>query len=95
MRLIAAVTAGVCRAVTENRGAAAGGGGDDVVGVQRRVRERTTSPLAPAARAVTRASVTSRAAPRTEFTAPRRSRVATIIGAASGVETVAISALTP
>jgi hypothetical protein len=39
--------------------------------------------------------VTSRAAPRAEFAEPRRSLVAAITGAATGVDTVAISALRP
>lgn len=49
----------------------------------------------PARRAVTIASATSRAAPRAEFVAPRRSRVPTITGAAVGELTVAISAFSP
>jgi len=52
-------------------------------------------PPAPAARAATRASLTSRAAPRALLTEPLRSRVAVITGALSGVLAVAISALRP
>ncbi len=52
-------------------------------------------PPVPHARAVTRASATSRAAPRALLTEPRRSRVAAITGAAVGVLTVAIKALSP
>ena len=53
------------------------------------------APPAPQARAVTSASVISRAAPRAEFTEPFRSRVAAITGAARGVLTVAINAFRP
>ena len=52
-------------------------------------------PVAPALRAVTRASATNRAAPFAEFVAPRRSRVAAITGAETGVETTARSAFKP
>jgi hypothetical protein len=44
---------------------------------------------------VTKASATSRAAPRAELADPFRSRVATISGADDDVETVASSALRP
>ena len=44
---------------------------------------------------MTSASATSRAAPFAEFVDPFRSRAAAITGAADGVETVAISALSP
>jgi len=54
-----------------------------------------TCPVAPALRAVTRASATRRAAPLAEFVGPRRSRVAAITGADSGVETIASNALSP
>src|SRR5450756_418045 len=54
-----------------------------------------TCPVAPALRAVTSASATRRAAPLAEFVAPRRSRVAAITGAETGVETIASSAFKP
>ena len=44
---------------------------------------------------MTSASATSRAAPRAELTEPFRSRVAAMTGAASGVDTVAMSAFKP
>ena len=51
--------------------------------------------MAPQARLVFTASATRRAAPRAEFADPLRSRVATITGAESGVDTVASNALRP
>jgi len=45
--------------------------------------------------AVTRASATGRAAPLAEFVRPRRSRVAAITGAETGVEQVASNAFKP
>jgi hypothetical protein len=54
-----------------------------------------SNPVAPTFLAVTSASATSRAAPRAEFVDPRRSLVAAITGAASGVLIVAISAFNP
>ena len=44
---------------------------------------------------MTRASATSRAAPRAEFADPFRSRVATITGAEDGVDAVARNAFNP
>jgi hypothetical protein len=54
-----------------------------------------SEPPAPQARAVVSDSRSKEAAPRAELTAPRRSRDAAITGAATGVETVASSALRP
>jgi len=51
--------------------------------------------VAPALRAVTNASARSRDAPRGEFVEPLRNRVATITGAAVGVETIPSSAFNP
>ena len=51
--------------------------------------------VTPALAAVTRASATRRAAPLAQFAAPRRSRVAAITGAETGVETTASNAFRP
>ena len=69
--------------------------GDDVIAIKRRVCAHDHQPGGAGAPGAARASASSLAAPRTEFTAPRRSRVAAIIGADSGVEIVASSALSP
>jgi len=53
------------------------------------------SPPAPQALAVTNASATNRAAPRTELVPPRRSLVAAITGAHTGVDTIASNAFKP
>ena len=50
-----------------------------------------TAPLHPASRA----AAANRAAPRTEFAVPPRSRVQAITGATSGVQIVAASAFSP
>ena len=52
-------------------------------------------PPAPAFLAVLSASATSRAAPRALLVDPLRNREATITGAESGLDTVAISAFSP
>src|SRR4029453_13443636 len=89
---IALTTLGLSRAVTENRTSRRRQGPITWGGENGGSARRTTLRLAPALRAVTIASATSRSAPRAEFVCPLRSRVAQMTGADSGVLTVAISA---
>ncbi len=88
-------TAGLSRAVTENRAPARPMAASTSRVWNAESARVITSPVAPHARAVASASVTSRAAPRAELVGPRRSLLAAITGAPNGVDTVAISALSP
>src|SRR5664280_413766 len=97
MLAIAVLTAGLLRAVRENRArarraAATTAWPENAESARSTTRPSPCGPPAPAAVAAASASATSRGAPRAEFVEPFRSRVATITGAASGLLTVAGSA---
>ena len=93
--MIAAVTAGSIRAVTEKYAPARRQAPANAAQYNPESARATIVPAHPAARAAPIASAVKLAAPRAVFALPPRSRVPAITGAATGVQMVAASAFSP